>query len=41
MLCLEGQALAVAEQLEYELEGAQSFTQVWKHSSILLELFRA
>lgn len=28
MLCLEGQALAVAEQLEYELEGAQSFTQV-------------
>ena len=28
LLCLEGQALAVAEQLEYEKEGAQTFTEV-------------
>ena len=28
MLCLEGQALAVEEQLEYILKGAQSFTKV-------------
>ena len=28
MLCLGGQALAVAEQLEQELEGAQTYTQV-------------
>ena len=28
LLCLEGQALAIGEQLEYEREGAQTFTEV-------------
>ena len=28
MLCLDGQALAIAEQLEYEKDGQQKFTEV-------------